>query len=61
MGEFMKKTKGRLKQAVGGLTGNKSLKKAGENDERAGQVEGAVATVKHAIKDAAHSLKEAAK
>ena len=61
MGEFIKKAKGRIEQAVGGLTGNKRLKQQGENDERVGQVEGAVADVKHALKDATHALKEAAK
>jgi hypothetical protein len=61
MGEFSKKAKGRLEQAVGGLTGNKSLKKEGQDDERAGQVEGAVADVKHAVKDAKHALNEVSK
>jgi uncharacterized protein YjbJ (UPF0337 family) len=61
MGEFIKKAKGRIEQAVGVLTGNKRLQKEGENNERVGQVEGAVADVKHALKDASHALKEAAK
>jgi len=30
MGEFSKKAKGRIEQAVGGLTGNKGLQKEGE-------------------------------
>ena len=62
MSELSKKTKGRIKQAVGGLTGDKGLKRAGEDDEREGQVEGAVADLKHAVagavKDAKHALKE---
>ena len=61
MGEFSKKAKGRIEQAVGGLTGNKSLQKEGQDDERAGHVEGAVADVKHAVKDAKHALKEVSK
>ena len=61
MGEFSKKAKGRIEQAVGGLTGNKGLQKEGEADERAGQGERAVADVKHAVKDAKHSVKEVAK
>jgi uncharacterized protein YjbJ (UPF0337 family) len=61
MGEFSKKTKGRLEQAIGGLTGNKGLQKEGQADERAGQVEGAVADVKHAVKDAKHALDEVSK
>ena len=64
MGELSKKTKGRIKQAVGGLTADKGLKREGEADEREGQVEGAVADLKHAVtgaaKDAKHALKEVA-
>jgi uncharacterized protein YjbJ (UPF0337 family) len=61
MGELSKKTKGRIEQAVGGLTGNKRLQKEGQDDERAGKVEGAVADVKHAVKDAKHALDEVSK
>jgi len=61
MGEFSKKAKGRIEQAVGGLTGNKRLQEEGQDNERAGQVEGAVADVKHAVKDAKHALKQASK
>jgi len=48
MGEFSKKAKGRIEQAVGGLTGNRELQQKGEDHERAGQVEGAVKAFKHA-------------
>ena len=34
MGEIIDKTKGKIKQAVGDLTGNKRLKQEGERDER---------------------------
>jgi uncharacterized protein YjbJ (UPF0337 family) len=65
MGELSKKVKGRMEQAVGGLTGNKALQKEGEDDERAGQVQGAVADVKHAVagavKDAKRSIREISK
>jgi uncharacterized protein YjbJ (UPF0337 family) len=61
MGELSKKAKGRIEQAVGGLTGNKRLQKEGQDDERAGKVEGAVADVKHAVKDAKHALDEVSK
>ena len=61
MGEFSKKAKGRVEQAVGGLTGNKGLQKEGQDDERAGQVEGAVADGKHAVKSAKHALNEVSK
>ena len=61
MSELSKKSKGRIKQAVGGLTGNKGLQKEGVDDERAGQVEGAVADVRHAVKDVKHAVKEVSK
>jgi uncharacterized protein YjbJ (UPF0337 family) len=61
MGEISKKAKGRIEQAVGGLTGNKRLQEEGQDDERAGKVEGAVADVKHAVKDAKHALEEVSK
>ena len=65
MGEFSKKAKGRIEQAVGGLTGNSELQQKGEDHERAGQVEGAVKDVKHAVKgavkDAKHALNEVSK
>jgi uncharacterized protein YjbJ (UPF0337 family) len=61
MGEFSKKAKGRIEQAVGGLTGNRELRKEGEADERAGQVEGAVGDIKHAAKQAASDAKRAIK
>jgi uncharacterized protein YjbJ (UPF0337 family) len=61
MGELSKKAKGKVKQAVGDLTGNRDLKREGAQDERDGQVEGAVADLKHAVKGAAHDVKHALK
>ena len=65
MGEHIDKAKGRIKQAVGGLTGDKGLKDEGAKDEAKGKVEGAVADVKHAVKgavkDAKHAIKEITK
>jgi uncharacterized protein YjbJ (UPF0337 family) len=52
MGATIDKIKGRIKQAVGDLTGNKGLKREGKGDELKGKVEGAAKDVKHAIKDA---------
>jgi uncharacterized protein YjbJ (UPF0337 family) len=49
MGEFIDKTKGKIKQAVGDLTGNKELRRQGERDEGVGKVEGAIADVKGAV------------
>lgn len=61
MGEIIDKTKGKLKQAVGSLTGDEKLKQEGENDELKGQLKGAVKDVKHAVKDAKHAIKKAIK
>ena len=58
MGEIVDKTKGKVKQAVGDLTGNKALKQEGENDEFKGKLEGAVKDVKGAVKDAKQALKD---
>lgn len=61
MGEIIDKTKGKIKQAVGSLTGDEKLKQEGENDELKGQLKGAVKDVKHAVKDAKHAIKRAIK
>ena len=57
MGEVVDKSKGRIKQAVGDLTGDKELKQEGENDELKGKLEGAVKAVKGAAKDGKQALK----
>lgn len=51
MGEFIDKAKGKVKQAIGDLTGNKELEREGERDETKGKVEGAVKDVKGAAKE----------
>ena len=61
MGEFVDKTKGKIKQAVGDLTGNKGLKQEGKRDERKGQVKGAFEDVKVAAKNVEHAIKEVVK
>lgn len=50
MGEIINKTKGKLKQAVGALTGDRKLKREGQRDELRGKVEGVVKKVKAALK-----------
>lgn len=50
MGEIKNKTKGRVKQAVGALTGNKKLQREGESDELKGKVQGVIRKVKEAVK-----------
>jgi len=61
MGKVISKAKGRIKQAVGALTGNKTLKAEGVRDERRGKVEGAVEGVTNAAKDAKDAVAEAVK
>ena len=61
MGELIEKTKGRIKQAVGNLTGNKKLAREGKRDERKGQFDGAIEDVKDAVKDVKHAANEAVK
>ena len=61
MGEHIDKTKGKIKQAVGDLTGNKEIKREGQRDELVGKAEGAVKDVKGAVKDAADAIKSAVK
>ncbi len=59
MGEFVDKTKGKIKQAVGKLTGNDSLRREGVRDEAKGKVEGAAKDAKHAVKDAVKDAQKA--
>jgi uncharacterized protein YjbJ (UPF0337 family) len=61
MGEMIDKIKGRLKQAVGGLTGSRKLTREGQADENKGKVEGAAKDVKHAVEDVKQAIKEVAK
>ena len=53
MGELIDKTKGKIKQAAGALSGNKKLEREGRVDGAKGQLKGAVENVKHAVKEAA--------
>jgi uncharacterized protein YjbJ (UPF0337 family) len=57
MGEMIDKTKGKLKQAVGAVTGDRALVQEGQNDEDKGKLEG----VANGVKQAAHEVKEAVK
>jgi uncharacterized protein YjbJ (UPF0337 family) len=52
MGEIIDKGKGKIKQAVGDLTGNAKLRREGQRDELRGEVKGAVKDVKRAVKKA---------
>jgi uncharacterized protein YjbJ (UPF0337 family) len=46
------KVKGKIKQAAGGLSGDKKLEREGKMDEAKGKVKGAVEDVKHTVKNA---------
>jgi uncharacterized protein YjbJ (UPF0337 family) len=61
MGELIDKAKGKVKEVVGSLTGDKKLEREGKRDELAGVVEGAIADVKGVVKDAGHAIKDAVK
>lgn len=50
MGEKADKTKGRIKEAAGDLTGDKSLKREGKVDKASGKVKGKVTKVADKIK-----------
>ncbi len=58
MGKEMDQAKGRIKQAVGDLTGNKDLKKQGKADERAGKAKGHVADVKKKADEVVDKVKD---
>ena len=61
MGEIMDQAKGRIKQAVGSLIGDRGMTREGERDEAKGKAEGVVEDVKHSVKDAAKDVKHAVK
>ena len=65
MGEHMSalvdKTKGKIKQAVGNLTGDKKLEREGKRDQRKGQFESAIDDVKDAVKETQHAFEDAVK
>ncbi len=51
MGGNTKKTKGRVKQAAGALTGNKELQREGKRDERVGSLENTADDATDAVHD----------
>lgn len=61
MGEIMDKAKGRIKQAVGSLTGDEDLKQEGEREELKGALKGAIQDVKQAVKQAGAAVTKATK
>jgi uncharacterized protein YjbJ (UPF0337 family) len=61
MGEFIDKTKGKIKRVVGEAVGNKKLEREGEADELTGAAKGVVADVKDAAKEAKRAIKKTVK
>jgi uncharacterized protein YjbJ (UPF0337 family) len=61
MGEIVNKTKGRIKQAVGDLTGDRKLHREGKVDELEGKVEEVIDDVKEVAKGAKKTVKDAVK
>jgi uncharacterized protein YjbJ (UPF0337 family) len=61
MGEIFDKTKGKMKQAVGKVTGNDKLVREGKVDVAKGAVKGAIADAKHAVEKAKDAAKDALK
>ncbi|MBL8787333.1 MAG: CsbD family protein [Deltaproteobacteria bacterium] len=59
MGEIIDKTKGKIKEAAGKLTGNKKLEREGKRDQLKGEVKGLVEDVKSAAKDAVRKVEDA--
>ena len=53
MGELIDKTKGKIKQAAGALTGSKKLERERRVDTAKGNAKGAFEDVKQAVKSAA--------
>lgn len=51
-------TKGKIKQAVGDLTGNDDLKSEGKADERAGDAKEAVEAIKDKANDVVDKVKD---
>ena len=58
MDNNLDQAKGRVKQAVGDLTGNKDLKKQGKADERVGKAKGFVADVKDKADNVIDTVKD---
>ena len=61
MGEFIDKTKGKIKRVVGEAVGNKKLEREGKADELAGGAKAVVEDVKDAAKEAKQAIKKAVK
>jgi uncharacterized protein YjbJ (UPF0337 family) len=61
MGEHIDKSKGKIKQAVGHVTGSEKLEREGVRDENKGRTEGAINDAKDRAKKTEKSIKSIAK
>ena len=61
MGEIADKTKGRIKQAAGDLSGNAGLRREGVADEMKGNIKGVAQGAKNAVKEVGRAVKNAVK
>jgi uncharacterized protein YjbJ (UPF0337 family) len=52
MGELIDKVKGKIKQAAGSVSGDKTLEAQGKMDEAKGKMKGAAEEIKHSVKEA---------
>jgi uncharacterized protein YjbJ (UPF0337 family) len=60
MGKILDKTKAKIKRAVGFLTGNGTMRREGERQERKAKTEAVVKDVKDAVVDAKNTVTDAA-
>ena len=58
MGNNFDQAKGKIKRAVGDLTGDKDLKNEGKADENAGKVKEFLEDIKDKVEDAAEKIKD---
>lgn len=58
MGGEGDKTKGRLKQTAGDLTGDEDLEREGERDEKSGKAKDAIDTARNKASDAVDSVRD---
>jgi uncharacterized protein YjbJ (UPF0337 family) len=61
MGKHMNKAKGRIKQAVGDLAGDKNLRREGVVDEVKGNAEDAAENAGRAVTEAGRAIKNVTK
>lgn len=61
MGEYIDRTKGKIKEIVGALADDEKLEREGVLDQAKGKVKGAAKDLKRAVQDAKSAAKDAVK